>query len=169
MKNNSGYTLIELVVSTAVILTLLVGGVSTLKSDSDIIKQAKQASSIAFDVNKGISSALLLKRTGGCLNGVSISHADLLGIGVPRASVYPTPWITNFSFSMRGGEPVGTVVSVDVRDTILAAKLFSESGARSVSGSLLSFYYPIRSPRISSFSEMYRNNSSCWEYGSGAK
>ena len=105
MKNNSGYTLIELVVSTAVILTLLVGGVSTLKSDSDIIKQAKQASSIAFDVNKGISSALLLKRTGGCLNGVSISHTDLLGVGVPRSSVYPIPWITNFSFSMRGGEP----------------------------------------------------------------
>lgn len=168
MNRNSGYTLIELLIATSVVLTLLLG-VAAVQKNAKILKEASKASSIAFDVSNGIHRTLRLKKSDGCLTGISISHSDLVTAGVPQSSVYPTPWITNFSFGYRGSEPTLIIVSIDTRNPSLANEIYSDSKADNINGGLLEFQFPIKSPRNSPFSEMYRNGSTCWEHGVGAK
>ncbi|HDN9373732.1 TPA: type II secretion system protein [Aeromonas salmonicida] len=168
MKKCSGYTLIELSVAIAVIATISFG-VAAIWYTSDIAEQSIKVHGIASDVNSGVNSALRLKVSGGCLTGISISHADLITTGVPQSSVYPAPWVTSFAFGYRGGEPVYVVVSIDVRNTALAGELYTDSGADYMSGSSLSYQFPIKSPRLSSFGEMYRSSTNCWAHGIGDK
>ena len=168
MKKCSGYTLIELSVAMAVIATISFG-VTAIGYNLNIAMQSIKAHGIASDVNAGVNSALRLKVPNGCLTGISISHADLITAGVPNSSVYPAPWVTSFSFWYRGGEPVHVVVSIDVRNAAFAGELYTDSGADYMSGSTLSFQFPIKSPRLSSFGEMYRSPTNCWEHGIGDK
>ncbi|MGL6428480.1 pilus assembly FimT family protein [Aeromonas hydrophila] len=168
MKKISGYTLIELSVAIAVIATISFG-VTAIWYNSGIREQSIKVYGIASDVNSGVNSALRLKLSGGCLTSISISHADLITSGVPHSSVFPVPWVTSFAFGYRGGEPAYVVVSIDVRNAILAGELYVDSSADLISGSTLSYQFPIKSPRLSSFGEMYRGSTNCWTHGIGDK
>nr|UII03219.1 Hypothetical protein [Aeromonas caviae] len=168
MKKYSGFTLIEFSVAIAVFVTISFG-VAAIRYNADIVEQSIKVHGIASDVNSGINTTLRLKVSSGCLTSISISHTDLITTGVPQTSVYPAPWVTSFAFGYRGGEPVSVIVSIDVRNAALAGELYTDSGADYISASTLSYQFPIKSPRLSSFGEMYRSSTNCWAHGIGDK
>lgn len=168
MKKSGGFTLIELTISITMILFLFFGVGVTMK-EAEIYRTVAKVRGISVEVNRGVQDALRLKRTNGCLTGVSISHQDLISVGVSTASVYPAPWTTSFSFGMRGSEPTFVTVTIDTFDQQLAGAIFGGAKADVLAGSRLTFRFPITSGRVYAASDMYRDNNTCWSHGVGAK